>query len=152
MAKGKDVCEVLKDVRRKVAAANEIDYEPRVCHHEGDCTGTCPACEAEVRYIERELNRRRRLGKAVVVTGLSLGLAAMTASCSFKPNGMLESGTPVRGKMPAATHLHQGDKPDSTEVMEPLAGIVPVEVDPKEQLMGDVVCEPPDSTQPSSPQ
>lgn len=93
MAKGKDVCETLKDIRRKVAAANEIDYEPRVCHHEGDCSGTCPACEAEVRYIESELNRRRRLGKAVVVTGLAIGLSAMASSCSMKPSGMLERGT-----------------------------------------------------------
>ncbi len=139
MAKGKDVCEVLKGIRKKVADANEIDYEPRVCHHEGDCMGTCPACEEEVRYIERELNRRRRLGKAVVVTGLSLGLAAMSTSCSFKPNGMIERGRVPND--PPVTSTVKGA--DTVDVPEPLAGIVPIEIDPKEQLMGDVIAEPP---------
>lgn len=136
MAKGKDVCEVLKDVRRKIAAANDIDYEPRVCHHEGDCMGTCPACEAEVRYIENELNRRRRLGKAVVVTGLSLGLAAMAASCSIKPNGMVE-----RGRVPYDPPVTSTVKgADSTVIEEPLAGII--EAPPQiEELEGDVPYE-----------
>ncbi|MBR5654265.1 MAG: hypothetical protein IKX22_09325 [Prevotella sp.] len=136
MAKGKDICEVLKDVRRKIAAANDIDYEPRVCHHEGDCMGTCPACEAEVRYIENELNRRRRLGKAVVVTGLSLGLAAMAASCSFKPNGMIE-----RGRVPSdppSTSTVKGT--DTTDVTPQLDGMIQI---PRqvEELEGDVPYE-----------
>ena len=136
MAKGKDVCEVLKDVRRKIAAANDIDYEPRVCHHEGDCMGTCPACEAEVRYIENELNRRRRLGKAVVVTGLSLGLAAMAASCSFKPNGMIE-----RGRVPYDPPVTSSVKgSDTTDVTPQIDGMIQV---PRhiEELEGDVPYE-----------
>ena len=36
--------------------------------------GTCPKCEAEVRYLERELEKRQRMGKAAVVAGLSVGL------------------------------------------------------------------------------
>ena len=44
------------------------------CTYQGDCLGTCPKCEAEVRYLERELEKRQRLGKAAVVAGLSVGL------------------------------------------------------------------------------
>ena len=76
MTKGKSICNVLKTIRKQVADANEIKYEPRECHHEGECRGTCPACEAEVRYIEQQLNIRRQLGKAVAVVGISAGLDA----------------------------------------------------------------------------
>ena len=81
MTKGKSICNVLKTIRKQVADANEIKYEPRECHHEGECRGTCPACAAEVRYIEQQLNIRRQLGKAVVVMGISAGLAGLT-SCT----------------------------------------------------------------------
>ncbi len=81
MTKGESICNVLKTIRKQVADANEIKYEPRECHHEGECRGTCPACEAEVRYIEQQLNIRRQLGKAVVVMGISAGLAGLT-SCT----------------------------------------------------------------------
>ena len=78
MTRGKTICSVLKTIRKQVADANEIKCEPRECHYEGECRGTCPACEAEVRYIERELDLRRQLGKAVAVVGISAGLSAMT--------------------------------------------------------------------------
>ena len=58
----------------QVAKANEIKYAPTECHHEGDCAGTCPSCEAEVRYLEQQLQLRRQLGKAVAVVGVSMGL------------------------------------------------------------------------------
>ena len=63
----------------KVAKANDIKYAPTECHHEGDCAGTCPACEAEVRYLEQQLQLRRQLGKAVAVVGVSMGLATLTS-------------------------------------------------------------------------
>ena len=79
MNKGKSVCNVLKDVRKAVADANGIKYEPAECGFEGECRGTCPACEAEVRYIERELKLRRLAGRAVTVAGIALGAAALSA-------------------------------------------------------------------------
>ena len=78
MTRGKTICSVLKTIRKQVADANEIKYETRECHYEGECRGTCPACEAEVRYIERELDLRRQLGKAVAIVGISAGLSALT--------------------------------------------------------------------------
>ncbi len=83
MTRGKSICNVLKTIRKQVADANEIRYEPRECHHQGECRGTCPACEAEVRYLESQLNIRKQLGKAVVILGISAGLSAL-ASCGDK--------------------------------------------------------------------
>ena len=63
----------------QVAKANDIKYAPTECHHKGDCAGTCPKCEAEVRWLEQQLLLRRQLGKAVAVVGVSMGLAALTS-------------------------------------------------------------------------
>ena len=83
MTRGKSICNVLKTIRKQVADANEIKYESRECHHQGECRGTCPACEAEVRYLESQLNIRRQLGKAVAIMGISAGLSALV-SCGDK--------------------------------------------------------------------
>ena len=79
MKRGKMICNTLKEVRMQVAKANDIRYAPTECQHEGDCAGTCPKCESEVRWLEQQLQLRRQLGKAVAVVGVSMGLAALTA-------------------------------------------------------------------------
>ena len=71
MKRGKKICDALKEVRMQVAKANDIKYAPTECHHEGDCAGTCPKCESEVRWLEQQLQLRRQLGKAVAVVGVS---------------------------------------------------------------------------------
>ena len=85
MKRGKKICNTLKEVRMQVAKANDIKYAPTECHHEGDCAGTCPKCESEVRWLEQQLQLRRQLGKAVAVVGVSVGLAALTACNSKTP-------------------------------------------------------------------
>ncbi len=64
----------MKEIRRQIAAENDIEFVTSECTYKGDCQGTCPKCEAEVRYLERELEKRQRLGKAAMVAGLSVGL------------------------------------------------------------------------------
>ena len=81
MAKGKQTCKILKEIRKQIAAENDIELIISECTHKGDCRGTCPKCEAEVRYLERELEKRQRLGKAVVFAGMTLGTAITAASC-----------------------------------------------------------------------
>ena len=99
MKKGKRTCEILKDVRRKVAQENDIPLVERECTHEGDCRGTCPYCESEVRYLERELSKRRALGKAVTVAGIAVSAMMMGACHGPKtpatPAGSEPEPTPV---------------------------------------------------------
>ena len=76
MAKGKQTCKILKEIRRQIAAENDIQLVIEECTYKGDCLGTCPKCEEEVRYLERELEKRQRLGKVAMVAGLSVGLMA----------------------------------------------------------------------------
>ena len=75
---GKNICAALKQVRKRVADTNGIVYAPKECHFEGSCNGTCPACEAEVRYLEHQLNLLRKAGKAVTVMGVALGMTFTT--------------------------------------------------------------------------
>ena len=87
MEQGKHICETLKDIRKEIAQANDIAYTPIECTHESDCAGTCPACESEMRWLERQLKRRHSLGKAVIVAGLSLALSGVaTATPSTVPS------------------------------------------------------------------
>ena len=80
MKHGKRVCDTLKAIRLDIAHANGIEYAPSECNHEGDCAGTCPACESEMRYLEREIARKRALGKAALIAGVSLGLMSFTTT------------------------------------------------------------------------
>ena len=76
MGKGKEVCLILKGIRQKIADANGISYQPKECQHKGDCSGTCPACEAEIRYLEQELKARKGNGFAMKVAGIAAGICA----------------------------------------------------------------------------
>ena len=78
MFKGKRTCKILKEIRAQIAAENDIEFITSECRHQGDCAGTCPKCEAEVQYLERELEKRAKLGKAVTVAGLAATITATT--------------------------------------------------------------------------
>jgi periplasmic protein TonB len=84
MNKGKITCDVLKEIRKQIASENKIDYHTHDCTFEGECRGTCPACESEVQYLENEIVKRKYLGKAIVVAGLSVGLLGTFTSCTIK--------------------------------------------------------------------
>ena len=91
MVKGKSTCKLLKDIRQQIADANGISYQPKECHHMGDCAGTCPACEEEIRYLERELKARKGNGFGMKVAGIAAGICAtvmpMTAAAqTVKPD------------------------------------------------------------------
>ena len=99
MAKGKSTCKLLKDIRQQIADANGISYQPKECQHKGDCAGTCPACEEEIRYLERELKARKGNGFGMKVAGIAAGICAtvmpMTAAAQgVKPDST--SNLPVR--------------------------------------------------------
>ncbi|MGM9680506.1 MAG: hypothetical protein ACI3XR_03270 [Eubacteriales bacterium] len=81
--KGKDKCKILKEIRAQIAAANDIEWVTDNCSHKGECRGTCPKCEAEVAKLERELARRKSLGKTVAVAGIAAGMVLSTTSCDL---------------------------------------------------------------------
>ena len=82
---GKDLCKQLKDIRRQIASDNDIPLEEHECHYDGPCKGTCPRCDAELQYLEKELGRRGKLSKAAIVAGVTLSLAASACTTEGDP-------------------------------------------------------------------
>lgn len=80
--KGKQKCNILREIRQKIAAENDIPYQTKDCTHTGECSGTCPYCEAEVRYLEDQLKNRAQLGKQIRIAAVCAGMTAVVAGCS----------------------------------------------------------------------
>ena len=88
-------------MRRRIADENNIPLETEECTYHGECCGTCPRCDAEVRYLEDALSHRLSLGKAATVAGLALGLAVgagvqaqnVTDTAALKPTAKEISDT-----------------------------------------------------------
>lgn len=134
---GKKRCQILKEIRQRIADENEIAFVTSECRHKGDCLGTCPRCEAEVQYLERELAKRQALGKTVAVASLAIAVTAV-GGCAELPSAgsdMTEAsasvGMDIKGGMPLP--------PESSELE--FNGIMPPET--YEELMGDIAYLPP---------
>ena len=67
---GRDKCDRLREIRRKIADANGIEFKATECHHTEPCSGTCPACDAEIRYIDEQLRLKEERGERIVLKGL----------------------------------------------------------------------------------
>ena len=96
MVKGKSTCKLLKSIRQQIADANGISYQPKECHHKGDCTGTCPACEEEIRYLERELKARKGNGFGMKVAGIAAGICATVIPMTAAAQGVKSDSTANR--------------------------------------------------------
>lgn len=85
---GKQKCRILKEIRRRIADENDIPYVTHECRFQGECRGSCPRCESELRYLERQLALRASMGKRVAVTALCAAVSLGAAGCApFGGNG-----------------------------------------------------------------
>ncbi len=80
--RGKEKCKALKEIRKQIAEQNDIAYAVSECTFQGECKGTCPKCESELRYLEKELAVKQRLGKTVAVVGISASVCTGLTACS----------------------------------------------------------------------
>ena len=67
---GREKCELLNNIRKRIAEENDIDFVVYDCTFEGDCTGTCPKCESEIKYLEDELIRKQESGEKININGI----------------------------------------------------------------------------------
>lgn len=65
--KGKDKCELLKSIRKRLAEMNDIEYAPTPCDHEGECRGTCPRCDKEAEWLMEELRKKEEAGLPIQI-------------------------------------------------------------------------------------
>lgn len=103
MARGKQTCKILKEIRRQIAEANGIEFVTSEYRYKGDCLGTCPKCEAEVRYLEQQLRARSIAGKAVALVGISAASIAMLMPISTEAQAQQERQDFLKGSIPAMT-------------------------------------------------
>ena len=141
---GKSKCKILKDIRRQIAQDNDIEFVTAECKYQGDCSGTCPKCEAEVRYLEQELAKRQAAGKAIAVAGIAAALVFSTAGCGMDANSTSHS-TAGDPQPPASTSQTDPSLPEPG-----YPGEVPITgpTDPTD----DVLTGEPVQTDPTLPQ
>lgn len=141
---GKSKCKILKDIRKKIAEDNDITYITSECRFQGDCAGTCPKCEAELRYLEQELKKRQTAGKAIAVAGIAAALVVGSTGCMFS------RWDPVTGDVPnyeiPEADARTGDVPYVEETVgeDAPAGEIPYYEEPTGEeliLMGDIPAE-----------
>ena len=135
---GKSKCKILKQIRQQIAAENDIEFITSECKFQGECSGTCPKCEAEVRYLELQLQKRRQAGKAVAVAGIAAALLVSSSGCIENRTG----GAPLPPSQSQTEEIPGGILPP-----EDLMG-VPIEegtqpTDPTEPLDGELIIDEP---------
>ena len=133
--RGKEVCRTLKDIRAGIARQNDIPWETEECGFKGECRGTCPRCEAEVRRLEEALAKRRRLCKAVALAGVAAGMVTALSGCSAV-EALIDDARPVATPAPGLEALMgqitPTDDPADVALPAPDAG---------EVLLGEVAPE-----------
>jgi len=137
---GKNKCKILKEIRRRIAEANDIEYVTRECEFRGECKGTCPRCESELRYLEKQLEKRRMCGKQIVVATLATGLLFTSAGCDlFDKKSAIQDAVLYEDSETVPEDI---DELEGDVVYEPeLIGEVPYTPEENEEepeLMGDV--------------
>lgn len=121
MNHSKTTCKVLKQIRQEIADANGIDYKTTECTFEGECSGSCPKCESEVRFIERKLSELQKSGRKIIVAGiaasmltLASGSAMLLTSCGNRKTNRLDGDIQPIKALNDTTNL----TPKPTDVLE----------------------------------
>ncbi len=135
MTKGKKKCEILKSIRCQVAKKNGIPYTYTECTYQGECRGTCPKCEEELRYLTHELEKLKQSGKQVAVAGVAAAvIAASTAGCSFDFGQKDDPKQITTMGVPAYTQQEEPDgdvaytpDPEGTKEIEIMGDMLPPE-------------------------
>ena len=130
MARGRQTCKILKEIRRQIAYANGIEFITSKCRYKGDCLGTCPKCEAEMRYLEQQLRARSIAGKAVALAGISAASLAMLMPMTSEAKIVEEPQNPLKESISIVTDtitvrgiaLSCDTLTDGTISKEPLVG------------------------------
>lgn len=78
MNQGKEICKNLREIRKYIAKEYDIELITQDCPFQGDCKGTCPKCEEELRFLEEEL-RKRNIKSATIKIMLATSLIGVGA-------------------------------------------------------------------------
>ncbi len=74
---GRRVCDVLKEIRNKIAKEGNLKLNQKECKFKGECSGTCPTCETELKKINETFDHKKLLSIAGCI-----GMALPMTACS----------------------------------------------------------------------
>ena len=143
MMPGKQKCKMLREIRRRIAQENEIPFVTEECRYKGDCEGTCPKCESELRYLEQQLEKRRSLGKRVTVAAVALGLTASFAGCSPQVSGKMTYDEPTSEEVVLEGVVAAPEATETEKTTDETGTAAPEDFDPAENVNEDVYGPPP---------
>lgn len=118
---GKNKCDYLKKIRENIAKHYGIPFQTKECGFEGECKGTCPKCEQEVRYLEMELLKMGVLKKSLTLACALPMMASAVGSAEAPLKGMMAPAVEatdfaplekkiVRQNLSPASLQHQGEE------------------------------------------
>lgn len=140
---GKSKCDYLKKIRENIAKHYGIPFQTKECGFEGECKGTCPKCEQEVRYLEMELLKKGVLKKSLTLACALPVMASAVGSAEAPLKGMMAPAVEatdfaplekkvVRQNLSPASLQHQGEE---GEIPPPPPPIPPI---PDDIVIGDI--------------
>lgn len=139
---GKDKCKRLKSYRNSLAKANGIDFVAQECNFEGDCPGYCPACDEEIRFLEKELRKKEENGEIIKFQGLiKLAFKNGDTVYDYTPNNSREMLGRIVDRKPKTEN--EDDEETKLAIQEMIAKMVKkqsADTDNDENgLLGDII-------------
>lgn len=109
---GRIKCDKLRAIRKKIAEVNDIEFETAECHHTGPCAGTCPVCDEEIRYLDEQIEKKKKRGEEVYI----VNIAVSEDICEEKTSDYSYSTTTMGQTWPSSRNK---DEKDSCEEEPP---------------------------------
>lgn len=133
---GKNKCDYLKKIRENIAKHYGIPFQTKECGFEGECKGTCPKCEQEVRYLEMELLKKGVLKKSLTLACALPMMASAVGSAEAPLKGMMAPAVEatdfaplekkiVRQNFSPASLQHQGEEGEIPPPPPPIPDLPP---------------------------
>lgn len=151
---GKNKCDYLKKIRENIAKHYGIPFQTKECGFEGECKGTCPKCEQEVRYLEMELLKKGVLKKSLTLACALPMMASAVGSAEAPLKGMMAPAVEatdfaplekkvVRQNFSPASLQHQGEEGEIPPPPPPIFDPLPLIPDDDIEIDGDIALPPP---------
>ena len=129
---GKEKCEFLKGIRKRMAEANGIPFEPRECDYNGECSGTCPFCEKEANDLLVLLKEKMEQGAEILADKEAVAFLKMNSRrLQEERQGLVDTETSVVRRDCDEEVMRKREREEMERLIEEL----------NRPLMGDIRCD-----------
>ena len=129
---GKEKCEFLKGIRKRMAEANGIPFEPRECDYNGECSGTCPFCEKEANDLLVLLKEKMEQGAEILADKEAVAFLKMNSRrLQEERQGLVDTETSVVRRDCDEEVMRKRQREEMERLIE----------EQNRPLMGDIRCD-----------